>query len=282
MRVADLDPDLLRAGGAVLGLAFGLLATRAADVLPRRHGIRHPVTGRPRARRNVALVILTVACWLGVAHVLAGAKDLTLSHALVLLATNGVAVTCTLAGAAIDLEHMILPNALTLGPALLCLATSPLRSIGFVGSIAGALVGLALSYLPQLVYSRIRGRSGMGLGDAKLAFMAGAWHGALGAPLVLLFGALQSVLAAGLMRMAGVRYRVPESVKAELDELRARARDGDAEAKSALDDDPMTAETGDGLLEMRLPLGPFLALACVEVLFLRRWLMDNVVGWLVR
>lgn len=282
MRVADVDADLLRAGGALLGAVLGVVGAKAADVLPRRYGIRHLVTGPRRSRRNIALVLLSTLAWLGIAHVLAGAGDVSLAHATFLLATNGIAVTSVLAGAAIDLEHMILPNELTLGPAVLLLASSPLRSIGLGGSIAGAVAGLAIAYLPLLVYNRIRGQSGMGLGDAKLALMAGAWHGLAGAPFVLLFGAVQSALTAVLLRATGSTYEVPESVKAEIEELRARAAAGDEDAKSELADDPMAGEAREGTLGMRLPLGPFLALACIEVLFLRRWLIDHVFAWLSR
>ena len=122
----------------------------------------------------------------------------------------------------------------------------------------------------------------MGLGDAKLSLMAGAWLGASGAMFVLFFAALQSTLAAVIMRALGVTYETPESVKAELEGLLARAAAGDEDAKSELADNPMAGEPMGGTLDMRLPLGPFLALACIEVLFLRRWLVDSVLAWLAR
>jgi leader peptidase (prepilin peptidase)/N-methyltransferase len=282
MRVADLDPMLLRAGGAAFGLLLGVLATKVADVLPGRYGITHLVTGARRSRRNIVLVVLSTLCALGIAEVLRGAPDVSLAHAGFLLATNAIVASAVLAAAAIDLEHMILPNELTLGAAVVCLATSPLRSIGIVGSVAGAVAGLVISYVPFLLYKKLRGQSGMGLGDAKLAVMAGAWHGVEGAFFVLFAGALQSAVAAVVMRVTGLRYEEPESVKAEIAELRARADAGDEDAKSELADDPMAGEARDGTLGMRLPLGPFLALACVEVLFLRRWLVEHVLGWLTR
>ena len=282
MRVEDVDPNLLRAAGAAIGLVLGLVATKLADALPRRYGITHLVTGVRRSRRNVILVALSMLCAAGIAHVLTGAHDDSLAHAAFLLLVNAVVASSVLAAAAIDLEHMILPNELTIGPAVLCLASSPLRSVQLYGSVAGALVGLALAYLPFLLYKRLRGQSGMGLGDAKLALMAGAWHGVAGAPFVLFLGALQSALAAMFMRLLGITYEEPESVKAEIRELRARAAAGDEEAKSELADDPMAGEAREGTLGMRLPLGPFLALACIEVLFLRRWLVEHVLGWLMQ
>ncbi len=282
MRVDDVDPNLLRAAGAVLGVVLGVFAAKLADVLPRRYGITHLVTGPRRSRRNVALVVLSALCAAGIAHVLTGARDDSIVHASFLLVTNAVVASSVLAAAAIDLEHMILPNELTLGPAVLCLVSSPLRSIQLFGSVAGAIVGLAISYLPFLLYKRLRGQSGMGLGDAKLVLMAGAWHGIAGAPFVLFLGALQSALAAIVMRPLGLSYEEPESVKAEIQELRARAAAGDEDAKSELADDPMAGEAREGTLGMRLPLGPFLALGCIEVLFLRRWLVEHVIGWLMQ
>jgi leader peptidase (prepilin peptidase) / N-methyltransferase len=282
MRVADVDPNVLRAIGAVLGIGLGLAAGRFADVLPRRYAITHVTSGPRRSRRNRALVVVSSLSGFGIAQVLVSAQELSIAHALFLLTTNAILAAMLFATTAIDLEHMILPNELTIGATVICLASSPLRSIGFVGSIAGAVVGFLLSYVPSLLYKKLRGRSGMGFGDAKLTAMAGAWHGIEGAIFVLFAGALQSTLAAVTMRVAGLRYEVPESVKAEIAGLRARADAGDAEARDELADDPMAAELRDGVLGMRLPLGPFLTLACVEVLFLRRWLVDHVLGWLAR
>ena len=116
----------------------------------------------------------------------------------------------------------------------------------------------------------------MGMGDAHLAVLAGAWHGWIGGVLVIFAGALQSSLTAVVMRLLGIRYETPESVKRELEGLRRRAVEGDEEAKAELADDPMAADEREGTLGMRLPLGPFLALGCIEILFLRRYLVPLV------
>lgn len=282
MRVSELDLPLVHVAGAVLGAACGVVGARVADHLPRRLGVTHLASAPRRTRRDVVVIALTTAIWIGVAHVLAGARDLSLAHGALLLATNGLAAAAVVVAAAIDLEHMILPNELTIGGTAICLVTSPLRAVGLRDALFGAALGLALTTLPLLLYTRIRKQSGIGLGDAKLAIMAGAWHGTLGVPFVLGLAALQSTLTALVMRIAGVSFAVPESVKAEIDELRARAAAGDDEAKRELALDPMAAEARDGVLAMRLPLGPFLAVACVEVLFLRRWLLDVTLTWLAR
>jgi leader peptidase (prepilin peptidase) / N-methyltransferase len=87
-----------------------------------------------------------------------------------------------LAIAVIDAERYIIPNELT-GAAL---ALGLLRA-GFVGAEAGwdaviwAVLRSILITLPLLLlmtgYRRWRGREGLGLGDVKLAAVAGAWLG---------------------------------------------------------------------------------------------------------
>lgn len=275
MQLAELSPHLVRVAGAALGALLGVAAGRLADVLPRRYGIETPAPAAARRKRNVVLVAACAAIGGGVAHVLTGI-EVSVASAALLFSVNAVLAAIVLAGAAIDVEHMILPLELTVGGAILALASSPARSVGLVGSIAGAVTCFLVTFVPFLLYKKIRGRSGMGMGDAHLAVVGGAWHGALGGVVVIFAAALQSAIAALLMRVLGIHYAVPESVKAEIAELRARAAAGDEEAKADLADDPMAAEGGDGVLETRLPLGPFLALSCIELLFLRR----EVLGWI--
>ena len=57
----------------------------------------------------------------------------------------------------------------------------------------GALAGGLFIFAVALTYRRLRGREGMGLGDAKLMAAAGAWVSWTGLPTVLLLAA-----AAGL------------------------------------------------------------------------------------
>lgn len=264
---------------ALIGAVLGLLGGTLADVLPGRYGITHFASPVAQRRRNLTLVVLSSIVALGIAHLLLGVPDLRFGTAVMLFAVHATVAVLVLVGGAVDVEHMILPNEITFGVAALCLLTSPLRGVGIEGALIGAVGGAVLTYGPFLLYKRLRGRSGMGLGDAKLAIAAGAWHGLEGAVFVVFAGALQSLLAAGLMRVFGLRYATPESVRAELAELRARAATGDAEAKGALADDPMAAENDESLLDVRLPLGPFLVLACIEVLFLRHWLVVHVFSW---
>jgi hypothetical protein len=121
------------------------------------------------------------------------------------------------------------------------------------------------------------------MGDTKLAILAGAWQGPFGAVFVLFAGAIQQILAAVVMAVLRISYPVPESVRAEIAELRELARgEGSeaAEAKALLEDDPMATsdeELGSGLLATRLPLGPFLVAACLELLVFRERIVQVAV-----
>ena len=305
-----VSPAAVRGIGGLAGGALGLVAARLADVLPRRYDITLLVEGRARALRNAVVVALSIAigAWFG--HLVTRVPDVSMGRALFYFSVNATLAVALVAAAAVDLEHMILPNELTLGGAVLALVSSSWRGVGLIGSLVGIAVGLAITYLPFLLYKRLRGRSGMGLGDAKLALFAGAWLGAPGAIFVVFTGALQSALCAGLMRVLGLSFAVPASVQAEIADLRAKAAAGDAEALSILADDPMAADVAappphhttlttpaDATAEpsaaseaapgkhpsadasspfatMRLPMGPFLVLACLEFVFARREILE--------
>jgi len=53
----------------------------------------------------------------------------------------------------------------------------------------------------------LRGREGLGQGDAKLLAAAGAWLGAYALPQVILVAALAALLAAAALRLSGREIR---------------------------------------------------------------------------
>jgi leader peptidase (prepilin peptidase)/N-methyltransferase len=186
-----------------------------------------------------------------------------------------------LAGAFIDAEHLYLPDAITLGGTVLGLATASLRHEPIFDALSGAAVGFAGVWLLLIVlYARIRGRQGMGLGDAKLTMLAGAWFGWQGAVFVLFAGAVQGTVAALVVYLLKGRIEEPEAIKADREELQRAAREGDAEAAQILADDPvLDAPPGEGLGQARIPFGPFLAMACLELLFARGWIAEASRRW---
>ena len=70
-------------------------------------------------------------------------------------------------------------------------------------------LGAALGYLAlrviALLYRLLRGREGLGHGDAKLLAASGAWVGTSALPQVVLGAAVSALVAAACLRLAGVR-----------------------------------------------------------------------------
>lgn len=186
-----------------------------------------------------------------------------------------------IAAAFIDLEHMILPDTVTLGGTILGLLSAPLRGVAILDSFVGAAVGFVIVWLPLIVlYSKLRGRAGMGLGDAKLLMLAGAWFGWEGALFVLGAGAIQgSIVALAVLLWQG-KIEEPEAVRREREELRdellTMTAEERAQAESELEADPLAHEPGEGLGQARIAFGPFLILAALECMLIGK---DTLLGW---
>jgi len=204
--------------------------------------------------------------------------DTDVGHAALVYLFDFALCLGLVAAAFIDLEHMYLPDAVTIGGAVLGLATAPFRGLPFREAAVGAVAGYLGVWVPFiLLYRLVRGRPGMGLGDAKLLALAGAWFGWLGAAFVLFAGAIQGTLGSLAIYFARGRIDEPDAVKADRAELRAAAAAGDEEARELLEDDPLLAtEPAEGLGQSRVPFGPFLILAIFEWLFAG----DVIMGWI--
>lgn len=118
-----------------------------------------------------------------------------------------------LALAAIDLRHYILPNALTLPLVPLGLFAAWLND---PAELVPHMIGAAAGYLAFLLvaqgYRRLRHRDGLGLGDAKLLAVAGAWVSWQGLPSVVLLGACASLVWLLLERLRGGAIRLEQRV----------------------------------------------------------------------
>jgi leader peptidase (prepilin peptidase)/N-methyltransferase len=185
----------------------------------------------------------------------------------------------------IDLEHMILPDGITLGGTVLGIATASFRDMTFVDAILGAATGFAIVWLPFIVlYSKIRGKVGMGLGDAKLLMLAGAWFGWGGALVVLGAGAVQGTVAAIVTLVVHGKIEEPEAVRKEREELQAELAkmtpEERAEAEKELAEDPLAEEAADGVGQARLAFGPFLVLATLEFLFFGKQFVEVYFSWI--
>ena len=168
---------------------------------------------------------------------------------------------------------------------MLGVATASFRDMTFVDSLLGAGVGFGIVFLPFVViYPKLRGGAGMGLGDAKLLMLAGAWFGWVGAIVVLCAGAVQGTLAAVGMLVLQGKIEEPEAVRKEREELRAELEkmspDERAEVEKELEKDPLMEEAGEGLGQARMAFGPFLALATLEFLFFGHSFVEAYVSWI--
>ena len=180
----------------------------------------------------------------------------------------------------IDLDHMLLPDALTLGGAALGFVSAPLRGLGWLDSGIGAALGFGLVWLLFVEgYRLLRGVPGMGLGDAKLLALSGAWFGWRGVLFALLAGSVLGTLAALGVYAARGRLEEPESVAREREELEAELAQLEGEERAELERelarDPLFAKPKPGLGQARLAFGPFLAVATLCYVFIGPALLDE-------
>lgn len=185
----------------------------------------------------------------------------------------------------IDMAWWIIPDVITLpaipiGVGLAYLVGDPMPSwqSSAIGAAAGAGLFLAISQ----GYALLMKREGMGMGDAKLLGMIGAFLGWKSLPLVILLASAQGLLAALLLYALGWREGVPDDFYDDEDEeFDAEAsphqpKEGDAAHAHDVSpsNDIVLAVEGDeeeddevGLRGVAIPFGPFLSLAAIEFLF---------------
>lgn len=134
----------------------------------------------------------------------------------------------------IDLDHQIIPNAITLPGIPLCfLGALVVPGITWQDALMGLAVGGGGLYLVGWIYYLLKGKEGMGGGDIKLLAMIGALTGLRGVVFTL-FVASAAGTVAGLVQMAAARL---------------------------VD------------MERRIPFGPFLAFGAIVYLFFGRELI---------
>ncbi len=215
--------------GACLGSFFNVLIHR----LPReesivRPGSRCPACGRPiRPGENSPLVSFAVlggkcrGCRGKISWRYPAVEALTgAGYALLfladgpgaLLARDLVLFSLLVPIAFIDVDHRIIPDALSLGGLAAGLLLSFLPGGDWTGSLAGGVLGGGVLYGAAFAYERATGREGMGGGDIKLIAMIGAFLGWRGALLTIFLGSLLGV-AGGLLAMRrgtdGLKTAIP-------------------------------------------------------------------------
>ncbi len=107
--------------------------------------------------------------------------------------------------ALLDAEHFWLPSVVTWPLAAAGLGvTAALAPAALPNHVIGAVAGWASLAFVATVYKLLRGRVGLGGGDAKLFAASGAWLGWAALPTVLLAAALAGIVAALLRHGRGI------------------------------------------------------------------------------
>jgi leader peptidase (prepilin peptidase)/N-methyltransferase len=142
-----------------------------------------------------------------------------------------------LALAVLDWRHFWLPDALTLPLAFAGFIIGPYATgVAMADAGIGAACGYGALLAIALGYRALRGREGLGLGDAKLLGAIGAWTGWQALPLLLLCASASGLIWVGMSGLSGRRLRA----------------------------------------DMRVPLGTFLCLAVGPAIMLRNIMIGGI------
>lgn len=221
MSVAAVSAILLGGAGLLIGSYLATVALRwprgASASLGRS---RCDGCGRPLAVRDL-VPLLSYARARGRCRQCAARIDPR--HPLIELAALAVGAACGwtapglagLAGAlfgwtllllaVLDFDHYWLPDRLTLSLIGLGLAGALVGPPPLADRALGALGGFAALALVAAAYRRLRGRDGLGGGDAKLFAAIGAWLGWQALPAVLVLATLMALAAVAVGVLAGRR-----------------------------------------------------------------------------
>ncbi|MEX1128408.1 MAG: prepilin peptidase [Vicinamibacterales bacterium] len=129
-----------------------------------------------------------------------------------LLAVRLLFATAMVALFAIDLEHHLLPDAMTLPGIVLGLLASLWLPPGIRNALIGVLLGGGVLWLIGEAYYRYAGEEGMGGGDVKMLAMIGAFLGWELVIVTLVFSSVAGSLTGLLLivtRRGGLKYALP-------------------------------------------------------------------------
>jgi leader peptidase (prepilin peptidase) / N-methyltransferase len=104
---------------------------------------------------------------------------------------------------AIDLQHQILPNEITVPGIVIGLVAAAFLDPGWRDALVGAVAGGASLWLIAAAYRWLRRKEGLGFGDVKMLAMIGAFLGWKLMLLTLVFASFTGSLVALLLMVAG-------------------------------------------------------------------------------
>jgi leader peptidase (prepilin peptidase)/N-methyltransferase len=216
-----------------LGLCVGSFLNVCIYRLPRRESLVRPGSRCPRCDRplswfdNIPVVswlFLRAKCRQCGAAISAQYPTIELVTAaaavtLVALTPDGPLLASRLVLAAtlivlfmIDLEHQILPNAITLPGIVVGFLFSLVTPLGPVDSLLGIVVGAGVLYAIAAGYYLVRREEGMGMGDVKMLAMIGAFLGWRAVLLTLVLSSFAgAIVGVALLtfKKEGMRYALP-------------------------------------------------------------------------
>jgi leader peptidase (prepilin peptidase)/N-methyltransferase len=230
--MTSVDP-LMLAALAILGLAVGSFLNVCIHRIPRGGSIAHPPSSCPHCGYRLRWIdnvpVLSYAMLGGRCRQCKA--PISIRYPVVEVVTMGVFVlhyvvfgldillvprllfACILIALfAIDLEHHLLPNVITLPGIVVGLAFSAMLPPGLVDALIGTVAGGGILWLIGEAYYRYSGQEGMGGGDVKMLAMIGAF---LGWKLVILTLVFSSLLGSviGLLVIAikrgGLKHALP-------------------------------------------------------------------------
>ena len=113
---------------------------------------------------------------------------------------------------AIDLEHHLLPNVITLPGIAVGFAFSLVTEPGWIASFIGVAVGGGSLWLIAEAYYRLRHEEGLGMGDVKMLAMIGAfigWQLTIVTLMMASFAGAFVGLAVIILRKGNLKYALP-------------------------------------------------------------------------
>jgi leader peptidase (prepilin peptidase) / N-methyltransferase len=191
-------PWTLVALTTIFGLIIGSFLNVCIHRLPRGQSLMHPPSTCPRCRRRlrwrdnvpvVSWVLLRARCGqcgapISMQYPLVEIVTAALFAALaattsdpVVLASHLVLAAALVVLFAIDLEHQILPNVITLPGIVVGFLFALVTPVGWLASALGIVLGGGILYAIAAAYYAVRKEEGLGMGDVKMLAMIGAFLG---------------------------------------------------------------------------------------------------------
>ena len=113
---------------------------------------------------------------------------------------------------AVDLEHHLLPDVITLPGIVIGFLISVITEPGWAGSLLGIVLGGGSLYLIAEGYYRLRHEEGLGFGDVKMLAMIGAFVGWKLTIMTLFFASISGTIVGLLLiltKRGGMKYALP-------------------------------------------------------------------------